>query len=168
MAWLTVLCLVVLLVSPVKGTCESYTPRFPHISYDRVAIGNVKLFASKDDVRAAYGEPDEVIDYRQYQKYNRYTPDEVWIYKKTFNIYFFNDKVCQITSEGRNGLVTPDKIQVGDPEAKVVAAYGRKGLWNNQYIYESDHHCTMGFYMRKGNVKMIIIKCDLQKQNNNK
>ena len=165
MALASLICLTVLLALPITGKCETHAANDSYISFDRLAIGGVQIRASKDFVRSIYGEPIKIDDYRQYQKYNPNTPDEVWIYKDNFAVYFFNDIVCQVNSEGRNGLKTPDKIQVGDSEAKMIAAYGKGKKLGTRYQYKGEQNCYVLIQVVKGVVETILIKQEIAVQN---
>ena len=154
-----ILCLTVLLAFPMSGKCATPTAKFPYISFERVAIGDIQPNSTTDYVRSVYGEPDEITNRRGTKFYSEGEPDEVWTYGKTFSISFANGKVYSVISEGNNGLTTPDDIKVGDSETKVISVYGQRGKLG--YWYRSDNSCNLTISVKNGKVTRIFAGWDL-------
>lgn len=150
-SFLGITCLIALTLCS-SGQCSTPVANFPKISLDRVAIGGIQPFATKDYVRSIYGEPDEISE-RNSKSYDYSEPDETWKYGETFSISFANGKVFCLDSSGPNGLKTPDGIAVGDSEGKLLAAYG-KG-WRNGYWYKSEYDINLYFQVKNGKVVSI-------------
>lgn len=149
------ICLAACLLYPAAGKCMTHatSSAFPRISFNRVAIGGIQPFASKDYVRSIYGEPDKIHDLSKSPVPGDGNPDEAWEYGDSFRILFAKEYVFSIVSSGHNGLKTPDGIQVGDSEAKVMTAYGQK--WKLGYYYVSDWDTFFTISVQNGRVKQI-------------
>lgn len=150
-SWLVLICLGLLLIC-AGSSCHA-AANFPRIAFSRVAIGGIQPFATKDYVRSVYGEPTKIVDLKNSPLYCEGNPDEHWIYGDSFSIDFAKGYVFCVISSGANGLRTPDEIGVGDSEAKVIAAYGRK--WKLGYWYTSDYDTTFSVSVRNGKVTQI-------------
>ncbi len=157
-SFLGIVCFIALSMGST-GYCSTPIAKFPMIAFDRVAIGGIQPFASKDYVRSIYGEPDEIIDRKGSRAYNDSQPDIVWKYGDTFSISFYKDTVFSAISSGSNGLKTPDGIAVGDSEAKLISIYGNKGKFG--YWYRSDYETNLTFQVKDGKVTRIFVGWNL-------
>ena len=151
-SFLGIVCFIALSMGST-GYCSTPIAKFPMIAFDRVAIGGIQPFASKDYVRSIYGEPDEIIDRKESSVHSDDGWDEVWKYGDTFLIWFDKDSVIIVKSTGPNGLKTPDGIAVGDSEAKLISVYGNKGKFG--YWYKSDYDTNFVFGVKDGKVSYI-------------
>lgn len=147
-------CLCFVCLMAVITASSGYCASFPKIAFNRVAIGGIQPFATKNYVRSIYGEPNKIIDRRDPKLHRDGDPDEDWVYGDTLIISFAQDTVFCIISSGPNGLKTPDGIAVGDSEAKLISAYGRK--WKLGYWFKSDYDTNFTFHVKNGKVSRIF------------
>ena len=157
----------------INSICYAeYIQTDSRISPDRFVFGGVRLGDTMGTVEKIFGKPPRYEHDEQNLMTGSVTDSwhYVWLPRDyTLHVSFSDGRVSEVTSTGKNKIMTQDGIEVGDSEFMIKQRYGEpsdlmKSANTRNYIYRSSQnkfHCLC-FYVESGVIRTISMMVEQQ------